>query len=142
MKATYPPIKRGMIEAVLRRFLTGDGFIAECDIQHIVAALTAALAQQPAAPSGAALGDLGMQDDTMKYDPATGEQRPYPSHAEQWRRWHGLECAWLFDPWTGRRRNALDVGSDINGRLIVPAGTLGGDMNCGAPMQNCTSARN
>ena len=88
----------------------------------------------------AALGDLEMQDDTMKYDPATGEQRPYPSHAAQWRRWHGLDCAWLFDPWTGRRRNALDVGSDINGRLIVPAGTLGGDMNCGAPMQNTANA--
>ena len=29
------------VEAVLRQFLTGDGFIAECDIQHIVAALTA-----------------------------------------------------------------------------------------------------
>jgi hypothetical protein len=28
------------VEAVLRRFLTVDGFIAECDIQHIVAALT------------------------------------------------------------------------------------------------------
>lgn len=33
------------VEAVLRQFLTGDGYIAECDIQHIVAALTA----QPAA---------------------------------------------------------------------------------------------
>lgn len=29
------------VEAVLRQFLTGDGFIAECDIRHIVAALTA-----------------------------------------------------------------------------------------------------
>lgn len=29
------------VEAVLRRFLTWDGYIAECDIQHIVAALTA-----------------------------------------------------------------------------------------------------
>src|SRR5690606_11328146 len=29
------------VEAVLRLFLTGDGFIAECDIPHIVAALTA-----------------------------------------------------------------------------------------------------
>lgn len=29
------------VEAVLRQFLTGDGYIAECDIQHIVAALTA-----------------------------------------------------------------------------------------------------
>ena len=31
----------GDVEAVLRLFLTGDGFIAECDIPHIVAALAA-----------------------------------------------------------------------------------------------------
>lgn len=81
-----------------------------------------------------------MQSDTMRFDPATGEPQPYPSHAAQWRQWHGPNCAWLFDPWTGRRRSARDVGSDINGRLIVPAGTLGGDMNCGAPMQNTANA--
>ena len=69
-----------------------------------------------------------MQQDTlMKFDPATGEERPYPSHAAQWRNWHGV-AAWLFDPWTGKRRNAYDVGSDVHGLLIVPAGTLGMDM--------------
>lgn len=31
----------GDVAAVLRQFLTGDGFIAECDIPHIVHALTA-----------------------------------------------------------------------------------------------------
>ena len=72
-----------------------------------------------------------MQDDLMKFDPATGEQRPYPSHAAQWRRWHGERTAWLFDPWTGYRRSAVDVGSDIVGQLIVPVGTLGGDIGCG-----------
>ena len=77
-----------------------------------------------------------MQSETMKFDPATGEPRPYPSHAEQWRRWHGLGCAWLFDPWTGNRRNAFDVGSDINGRLIAPPGTLGNDMGVAARLQN------
>ena len=71
-----------------------------------------------------------MQDALMKFDPATGEERPYPSHATQWRNWHG-SAAWLFDPWTGRRRNAHDVGSDVHGLLIAPAGTLGMDMGGG-----------
>jgi L-ascorbate metabolism protein UlaG (beta-lactamase superfamily) len=65
----------------------------------------------------------------MKFDPATGEERPYPSHAAQWREWHG-GTAWLFDPWTGRRRDARDVGSDVHGLLIVPAGTLGMGGGC------------
>lgn len=72
----------------------------------------------------------GMQDVLMKFDPATGEERPYPSHATQWRNWHGT-VAWLFDPWTGGRRNAHDVGSDVYGLLIVPTGTLGMDMGGG-----------
>ena len=71
--------------------------------------------------------ETAMQDALMKFDPATGEERPYPSHATQWRNWHGI-AAWLFDPWTGRRRNAYDVGSDVHGLLIAPAGTLGRDM--------------
>ena len=71
-----------------------------------------------------------MQDALMKFDPATGGERPYPSHATQWRNWHGI-AAWLFDPWTGKRRNAYDVGSDVYGLLIVPTGTLGMDMGGG-----------
>ena len=81
-----------------------------------------------------------MQDEVMKFDPATGERKPYPSHAEQWRRWHGLDCAWLFNPWTGARRNALDVGSDITGRLIVPAGTLGNDLGVGGALRNTANS--
>lgn len=76
-----------------------------------------------------------MQDALMKFDPATGGERPYPSHATQWRNWHGI-AAWLFDPWTGKRRNAHDVGSDVRGLLIAPAGTLGMDMGGG-----CTEAK-
>lgn len=71
--------------------------------------------------------DQARQDALMKFDPATGEERPYPSHAAQWRNWHGT-AAWLFDPWTGKQRNAYDVGSDVYGLLIAPAGTLGMDM--------------
>ena len=59
-----------------------------------------------------------MQNDLMKYDPADGNERPYPSHAEQWRRYHG-KVAWIFNPWTGARRNAMDIGSDTFGNAIV-----------------------
>lgn len=63
---------------------------------------------------------MGQQDSLMKFDPATGDPKPYPSHAAQWREWHGKGTAWLINPWTGTRRNAGDVGSDPFGRLIQP----------------------
>lgn len=59
------------------------------------------------------------QQTLMKFDPATGRGYPYPSHAAQWREFNG-ETAWLFNPWTGERRHALDVGSDVFGLLILP----------------------
>ena len=55
------------------------------------------------------------QDKLMRYDPATGAERPYPSHAQQWRDYHGSLTAWLFNPWSGLRRDARDVGSDTFG---------------------------
>ena len=55
----------------------------------------------------------------MRYDPATGERKPYPSEETQYRRFHG-KTAWLFSPWTGKRRDARDVGSDCFGFCIVP----------------------
>lgn len=61
------------------------------------------------------------QHTLMKFDPATGAEKPYPSHAEQWRKHHGVE-AWLFNPWTGTRRLAGDVGTDVFGLLVVPPG--------------------
>ena len=63
---------------------------------------------------------MKQQQTLMKFDPATGEPKPYPSHADQWREWHGKATAWLFNPWTGTRRDARDVGSDIQGQLILP----------------------
>lgn len=57
------------------------------------------------------------QDKVMIYDPATGDPAPYPSHAKQWREWHG-NSAWLFNPWTGARRDARDIGSDVFGQAI------------------------
>jgi hypothetical protein len=58
---------------------------------------------------------LHPRDYIMKYDPATGEPNPYPSHAAQWRYWNGEYCAWLFNPWTGILRSATDVGQDLQG---------------------------
>ena len=59
------------------------------------------------------------QEALMVFDPATGSGKPYPSHAHQWRSFNG-KTAWLFNPWSGTRRSAEDVGSDIYGMLIVP----------------------
>ena len=60
-----------------------------------------------------------MQEQLMKYSPDTGEERPHPSNAKQWREYHG-RVAWLYNPWTGKQRDLLDVGSDVFGELIAP----------------------
>lgn len=61
------------------------------------------------------------QEELMRFDPANGRPNPYPSHARQYRDFHG-QVAWLYCPWTGTPRHALDVGSDVFGRLIRPHG--------------------
>lgn len=53
----------------------------------------------------------------MKFDPVTGESEPYPSHPDQYRAWHG-KVAWLYNPFSGTKRDARDVGSDVFGFLI------------------------
>lgn len=58
----------------------------------------------------------------MKFDPANGGARPYPSDAYQWRQFHGPAMAWMFNPWTGTQRTTGDVGSDPQGLLICPPG--------------------
>ena len=55
----------------------------------------------------------------MRYSPDTGEERPYPSNAKQWREYHG-RVAWLYNPWTGEKRDLRDIESDVFGKLIVP----------------------
>lgn len=60
------------------------------------------------------------QEALMHFDPATGVKKPYPSHAAQWRNYHGHKTAWLYNPWTGGVRRAEDVGSDVTGLLILP----------------------
>jgi len=62
------------------------------------------------------------QQRLMDFDPATRERKPYPSHAAQWRDYHGHKAAWLYNPWTGEQRRAEDVGSDVTGLLILPPG--------------------
>ena len=60
---------------------------------------------------------MGSPDQLMKFDPAFGTEKPYPSHAQQWRDYHG-RTAWLFNPWTGCKRHPADVGSDPFGQLV------------------------
>lgn len=65
---------------------------------------------------------MRQQRTLMKFDPATGHDQPYPSEAQQWRDYHGVGTAWLFNPWLGVRRIAEEVGSDPFGHLIIPPG--------------------
>ena len=53
----------------------------------------------------------------MMFNPATGATLQGPCLADHYRDSHG-EIAWLFNPWTGRRRNPYDIGSDVFGLLI------------------------
>ena len=54
------------------------------------------------------------QQNLMIHDPVAGTTLPYPSHAQQYREYHGL-VAWLYNPWTGDKRDARDIGSDVEG---------------------------
>ena len=68
--------------------------------------------------SSRTLKGVNMQNELMKFDPVTGEEKPYPSHADQYRIYHGM-VAFLFNPWFGGRRHACDVGSDCYGYAIL-----------------------
>jgi len=59
------------------------------------------------------------QEELMRFDPAWGSEEPYPSHAAQYREWHG-GVAWIFNPWNGEQRDPRDIGSDALGFLIIP----------------------
>lgn len=62
---------------------------------------------------------MSNQDKLMRFDPADGTPKPYPSHAEQYRSYH-WQLAWVYNPWTGTRRHAADIGTDTFGHLIKP----------------------
>ncbi len=59
------------------------------------------------------------QDALMKFDPQTGDKKPYPSHVEQYRDYHG-KTAWLYNPWTGAKRDPRDIGTDVEATLCIP----------------------
>lgn len=59
-----------------------------------------------------------MSIELMRFDPATGFAKPYPSQADQWREWHG-SITWVYNPFTGARRSAQDIRSDTFGLLIT-----------------------
>ena len=59
------------------------------------------------------------QNQRMDFDPACGTPKPYPSHAEQYRKYHG-GVAWIYNPWTGAQRDPRDIGSDVHGLLVLP----------------------
>lgn len=60
-----------------------------------------------------------MQDKPLRLDPFTGERLANIITAAQARE-QQPSAAWLFDPWSGRRRSAGDVFTDPKGELIVP----------------------
>lgn len=62
---------------------------------------------------------MPQQQQLMTACPVDGSLKPYPSHAAQWRAYHGRK-AWLFNPWTGKPRDSDDIGSDPFGLLIIP----------------------
>lgn len=53
----------------------------------------------------------------MLYDPVTGESKPYPSNADQYREVN-KDVAWMIDPWTGEKRTAQEIGVDVFGKNI------------------------
>jgi len=60
----------------------------------------------------------------MKFDPASGIERPYPSEAKQYRDYHG-QVAWLYNPYSGYKRDVRDIGTDTFGVAIVAATAKG-----------------
>lgn len=68
-----------------------------------------------------ALNTLVESETPMAFDPATGAQDCTPDTPTAYRKHHG-EVAWLFNPWTGQRRDARDVGSDTFGQALVAEG--------------------
>jgi hypothetical protein len=57
------------------------------------------------------------QSKVMRFSPVNGAPKPYPSHAGQFREYHG-DVAWLYNPWTCQARDPRDIGNDPTGLLI------------------------
>lgn len=54
----------------------------------------------------------------MKFDPATGEKDPIPNEAKHYRNFHG-DVAWIYNPYSGEKRDPRDIGSDVLGFGII-----------------------
>lgn len=64
------------------------------------------------------LAALRHKQSALLFDPATGKRMTAPVSANEYRRMEG-EVAWLYNPWTGDKRDPRDVGTDVLGLLIV-----------------------
>lgn len=54
----------------------------------------------------------------MSYDPSDGKPKPYPSNAKHYMEYHG-KVAWIYNPWTGVKRDPRDIGTDVFGVGII-----------------------
>ncbi|MEX3671134.1 hypothetical protein AB3X82_23365 [Paraburkholderia phenoliruptrix] len=59
-----------------------------------------------------------MQTKKMLYCPMMGKPEPSPDTAAAWREQH--RRAWVFNPWTGRKRLSLAIEHDPDGWLLIP----------------------
>lgn len=64
----------------------------------------------------------GMQITNMRFDPVTGKEHVFPANAQHYRMYNTVGAVWMFNPWTGTKRDPRDVDTDKYGVLIVPTG--------------------
>ena len=62
---------------------------------------------------------MKQQSTEMNFSPDYGKADVYPKKAQEWREFHG-DVAWIYNPWTGDKRDPRDIGSDVLGLLIIP----------------------
>lgn len=66
-----------------------------------------------------------IQDAVMLFDPVTKGDKPFPSHAMQYRYYHGM-IPWNYNPWTGSSRYSDDIRVDPCGvNIKVVSSTRG-----------------
>ena len=63
------------------------------------------------------LRELNTPSPLMLFDPIEGTHTSYPSEPNQYRKYHG-KIAWMYNPYTGHKRDARDIGNDVFGYLI------------------------
>ena len=53
----------------------------------------------------------------MLFCPFSGEPGPVPDSAHAWREQH--QVVWLFNPWTGERRERMEIERDVDGKRLA-----------------------